>query len=437
MTNRRQVTGPLGPSALVRMLLAAGEAEQAAAAAARLIGESFGLDIAGVEFTADEYSLNSVSGRAWLTDGTGLFFKFHQEEREQHFVPEYYRAGLLEAAGLPVETPVAVSGEPGRQVALYRLRTEPRLADICADLERRRGTAARLGPGLAAARRALDRRIGDVLVRTLRPPTPDSVYAAIHQLFYHRLTGPGGRFPGGRYRAWYTRLPCWADLTGLRWRINGVTYSSTLGELAEQSADLLDPVKLARLPVTTAHGDDHNGNIWVVHNRPGGVALRLFDCAFASDDIPVLLAQVKAMFHNALAHPFWLYHPAEAARRFRIQVTKTNGVLCLTHDATPSVLRTEILDSALELIWVPVLGALRQSGGLPANWRAIVRSALFSCPLLVTNLLAADRPVPVRYLGLACAVAAGSEPADGTDLVSQALDRITALAGLDQQGEQR
>ena len=49
--------------------------------------------------------------------------------------------------------------------------------------------------------------------------------------------------------------------------------------------------------------------------------LRLFDPAFAATDIPALLAPVKATYHNALAHPFWLYHPDEAAERFSVEST--------------------------------------------------------------------------------------------------------------------
>jgi len=414
------------PAAEIRSLLRAGKPSAAAVLAARLI--------ASVEFTLDEYSLNSVSGRVHLGVGTVRFFKFHQEESEEAHVGEYYRTGLLDAAGLPVEVPVAVSTAPGRQIALYELRTEPRLADVCLDIERRDGPAARLPVSLLAARRALDAQVASVLVSTLRAPTPASARSAIHQLFHHRLADASGRFPGGRYRDWYLAGPSWDDLAARLWRVNGVLYSSTLAELAERAGRLLAPPALARLPVATAHGDDHQGNIWVLPGAAaagdagtaGGAAgpqLRLFDCAFAGSDIPVLLAPVKATFHNALAHPFWLYHPAEAAERCRIDVTVRDGIIDITDDAV-SPLRREILGSVVELVWVPLLRELRDRGQLAAGWRDVVRSALFTCPLLVTNLLAASRPEPVRLLGLARAVVAGSEPADGTDLVTRALDEM-------------
>ena len=133
---------------------------------------------------------------------------------------------------------------------------------------------------------------------------------------------------------------------------------------------------------------------------------------------------MKASFHNALAHPFWLYHPDEAAARFSIEISVTADIVEVSDDAQLSPLRREVLDSAAELIWAPLLAEMSRRSLLPGNWRAIIRSALFCCPMLVTNLVAESRPEPVRFLGLARAVAAGSEPVDGADAVSSFLDRV-------------
>ena len=96
----------------------------------------------------------------------------------------------------------------------------------------------------------------------------------------------------------------------------------------------------------------------------------------------------------------------------------------VSDDARLSALRREVLDSAAELVWAPLLGEMSERGALPPNWRAIVRSALFCCPMLVTNLVDEARPAGVRLLGLARAVAAGSEPVSGDDAVSSFLDRV-------------
>jgi len=412
-----------GASAEIRSLVLTGNHAGARALTARLVGETFGLPVTSVIFTLDEYSLNSVSGRAMLADGTARFFKFHTEDGEAGHVSEYYRGELLATAGLPVELPIAVSTVPGRQIALYELRTEPRLADICVELERAAGADARLPGQLLAARRALDTITGQVMVATLRSPTPSSAGAAIHQLFYHRLADPAGAFPGGRYLTWYAGHPDWAGLSRRRWRVNGVEYRSTLAELAAQAAALLRPRQLSTLDVVTAHGDDHQGNIWVMDAGPGASQLRLFDLAFAGTDIPALLAPVKATFHNSLAHPFWLYHPADVARS-QIQVTVSDAEVSVEDGDALSPLREDILDSIAGLVWQPLLAALAARGRLPVNWRAIVRAALFACPMLVTSLIAPERPGPARFLGLSRAVMAGSEPSSGRDVVTEFLDRI-------------
>lgn len=413
------------PTERIRALVRAGAIGEAADTAAGLITEAFGLPVATVELTLDEYSLNSVSGRVRFADGHLEFFKFHSEEGEEAHVTEYYRAQLLADAGLPVELPLRVAGAPGRQIALYELRTEPRMADVCAELERGDG---RLPAELAVARRALDRVTGEVAVRTLRPGDPGA-RPAIHQLFWRRLTDAAGRFPGGRYRAWYSSDPAYAELAGRRFVINGVEYARTLGEIAADAARLLDPAVLAAGPVVTAHGDDHQGNVWVFtqQDRP---ELRLFDPAFAGADLPALLAPVKATFHNVFAHPFWLYHPGEASGRIGVEVSIGDQVIEVSDDAGLPPLRREIGDSIAGLVWVPLLRELARRGQLPPDWRATVRAALACCPLLVTNLLgppgklAAERPEPIRYLGLARTVMAGSEPVNGEDPVSRLLDSL-------------
>jgi hypothetical protein len=413
-------------SALIPALLGKGDHETAAHEATTALRGTFGLDVSAVQFTQDEYSLNSVSGRAVLSDGTAYFFKFHQEEGEEENVAEYYRAHLLDEAGLPVEVPVAASRAPGAQMVLYRWHSEPRLADICFDLERAHGAAASLGAPLLGARRAMDARIGEVFLETLAPPVATSADSAIHQLFFHRLADASGRFPGARYLGYYHADPAFADVASKRWRVNGVEYQSSLAQLAAQAADLLAPVRLAELPVVTAHGDDHHGNVWVIDEGSAAPVLRLFDAAFAATDIPALLAPVKATYHNALAHPFWLYHPDEAAGRFRVDTDVVGDVFEVCHDAELTQLRREVLASAAELIWKPLLRELAQRSWLPANWREIVRSAMFCCPMLVTNLMAGQRPPSIRLLGLAQAVAAGSEPAaGGRDEISSFLDRAT------------
>jgi len=412
------------PSARIKAFIKAGDIERAEALTGALIGEVFDLRVESVELTLDEYSLNSVSGRVHFADGHTEFFKFHQEEGEEANVTEYYLGHLLAEVGLPVEVPRRVAGEPGRQIVLYELRTEPRMADVCVESERAGGTDATLAPELAKARRALDESIGEVLVRTLRPASPLSRDAAIHQLFHRRLTDESGNFPGGRYESWYLADPEYSEILDHHFVVNGIEYGSTLRELADSAARVLKPDVLAAEPVVTAHGDDHQGNIWTIV-RPGGTELRLFDPAFAGSNIPALLAPVKATFHNVFAHPFWLYHPDEAAERIAVAFERGAETVVVRDDATLSPLRREILDSVAQLVWAPLLTELSRRGQLPPDWRSTVRAALWCCPFLVTNLVARTRPESIRYLGLARAVMLGSEPVAGSDDVSRFLDSVT------------
>lgn len=408
----------------IAALIRDGKVATATRLAGQLLTETVGQAPLGVRLTNDEYSLNSVSGRAKFPGQPERFFKFHTEGDEQATVSEYYRAELLTNAQLPVEVPLTVSTRPGHQMAVYELRTEPRLADVCLALERASGREAILPTSLLRARRELDARIGAVACKTMLPPTPASQDAAIHQLFWRRMVEPDGRYPGGRFGRWYADDPTWQRLADRRWVVNGVEYLSTLAELTAAALTLLDPAVLVAQPVVTAHGDDHQGNVWVLGGELN-CRLSMFDPAFAGTEIPALLAPIKATFHNVLAHPMWLYTPDEVDDRYRVEVEIDERVA--VHDNIElSLLRKQILRSVVELVWLPLLRQLHRLGLLPEEWRATVRAALFACPLLVTNLLAPTRSRTVQLVGLARAVAGGSEPAEGHhDLLSTTLDELS------------
>ena len=406
-------------TARIRGLVRAGRHVEGAAETRALISAEFGVDCASVEFTVDEYSLNSVSGLATLADATVYFFKFHQEDGEADHVAEYYRAQVLADAGLPVDLPIAVSTRPGRQIALYARRTDPRMADVCLAVEEVDPSGAVLPERYRRARRGLDRRIGEVAVASLRPASPESAQCGLHQLFSHRMRDADGTYPGARLAAWYTSRPQWPELAPLTVQVGEVRYGTRLGDLVTAAHRLLEPATLASGPQVIAHGDDHHGNVWAGTDASGEVELSLFDAAFAGADIPALIAPVKATFHNALAHPFWLYHPqlVDCAG-----VRIVDGVLHLPA-ITLSPLRREILDSVVEEVWLPLLTAMAARGQLPNTWRATIRAALLACPVLVVNLMAGDHEqLALARLGRAMMV--GDEPVDGSDEITQALDRL-------------
>jgi hypothetical protein len=420
------------PTAEARRLARAGEWQAAEAVIARLVAETFGLPLAGVEINRDRYSLNSLNGFAAARDGRNFFFKFHQEEGEADTVGEYYRAEVLREAGFPVDMPLHVSGEVGRQILLYRRRSDPRLADLCRAVELGDGEAA----PLVEAQRALDRLIGERYRATLHAADTAQVEAeSIHRLFHARLVDPGRPDAlGGRVRRFYVdqvfRFPGatlpWRELAAKRWRINGITYRQGLRELFEESRTRLEPARLAGHGAVVAHGDAHNANVWA-EAAASGRRLVLFDPAFAGRHIPALLAEVKAMFHNIFAHPLWLYDAPLADGRFKAEATVSGDIIDVRTDWQLSPLRTAFLESKAALVWQPLLAALQERGWLPADWRRIVRCALFCCPTLVMDLRAgggADHTPTTSAIGLAVAVIMGSEPQTGRDALSAFLDSV-------------
>lgn len=425
------------PTALARRLVAEGRRGEAESVIARLVTGNFDLDVVSVAITADWSSLNSLNGLVDIADGRRFFFKFHQEEGEEGTVEEYYRAELLQRAGLPVDMPAMMSRQPGHQILLYTYRRDRQLAAACLDIERS-GDQHDV-PDLLRLQAELDRRVGDVYRATLHRASAAEVGAeAIHQLFHNRLCDPPAetRLAGRVARFYLDRtvalpgltLP-WADFAALRWRINGVDYADTLAALFDASLHRLAPKCLAGGAVT-AHGDAHNANVWI-EARDGASGLVMFDPAFAGEHVPALLADVKATFHNVFAHPLWLYHPAEADQKYRITAALDGDRIVIDHDWALPQLRRGFLDLKVAHVWRPLVAALAAAGLLPDDWRRVVRLALFCCPTLVMNLSAgaahgatAGRSPAISALSFALSLMAGSEPESGSDPVSEFLDAI-------------
>ena len=433
------------PVARARALAKAGRTGEAAAIVIRLLKEQFGFDATGMRINADIYSLNSMNG-TFEAAGLPLFFKFHQEENEGAMAGEYYRARLLADAGLPVDLPLHASTEAGRQILVYRRRTEPRFADVLRSLDVAPDSAAEAEA--LTAERGLNARLMEVFARSLHPVTPEqSAAEPIHRLFHERLVTAGapGKL-GGRFASFYEnrvfQLPGtsldWRDLKDLIFVVNGTRYGRTLGQLFDEAFVRLRPDKRADAGGVTAHGDAHNANVWFeksslapgdsrTGSRPPGAALVMFDPAFAGTHVPALLAEVKTTFHNIFAHPLWLYEPDEAAGRYRADVRRDGDTLRIETDWRPGAVRLGLLQAKADQVWRPLLALLAQRGMLPPDWRRVVKLALFLCPTLVMNLRAgaeggSHNPVS-SAIGLATAASMGAEP-DRADVLSEMLDAV-------------
>jgi hypothetical protein len=389
---------------------------------AALIADAFGRRVDKLSINRDAYSLNSLNGFV-ETDAGPFFFKFHQEEGEDRMSGEYYRARILAEAGLPVDLPVETSTQPGRQILLYRLRKDRRLAEVARDLDEERDHA-KLAP-VMEAQAGLDRAVADVYLRTLHPITAEQSRAEpIHRLFHERLRDfdrPGKI--GGRFASFYAdrdfELPGltihWRDLRNLKISVNGVVHGESLGALFDAAFVDMEPARFAGLGVT-AHGDAHNANVWYEQSERQP-RLSLFDPAFAGEHVPALLAEVKPTFHNIFAHPYWLYEPQVAAARFRARAARRDGVLEIETDWALSPLRQGFLEGKARMLWRPLLAEMQRRGGLPADWRRQLRLALFCCPTLVMNLRAgvgSHNPVS-SAIGLAVAAMMGSAPQSGAE----------------------
>lgn len=407
--------------------------------------ETLALDCAKVVLRTDEYSLNSVSGVLILNNPflgqDQVFFKYHHEEDEGKGVQEYYNSKLLEEKGYPVDIPLLARSILGEQILLYRVRTDPRLADICREIENDNPSIFTFSE-IVDAQRKLDRIIGEKYIESLHPVARDEAgRVALHQLFFYRLVDDDGHclnFPGGRFKSYYHEqlfqfpgLPNpleWKQLARLRWRINGRLFNYGLGELFQMARETLSPANLSNpTAAVVGHGDAHNANIWIERHSNEN-RLIYFDPAFASAHLPALLAEIKATFHNIFAHPDWLYHPNIAGTKFAADVRVSGDILEVNTDWELSKLRRAFLDSKLEFVWQPLIRELRRT--VPqfsdSNWQAYIRLALFCCPTLVMNLRAmpcGHQPV-TSVIGLSIAVMCGSTNRHRDDVISQMIQAM-------------
>jgi hypothetical protein len=410
-----------------------GDLAGAAGIIGALLRAKFGLEASGIHINVDIYSLNSLNG-LFTAAGAEYFFKFHQEENEEAMAGEYYRAGLLAEAGLPVDQPLHVSTEPGEQILVYRRRQDRRFADVLKELDFSTDQAA-IDRAVAAERRLNDELMA-VYRRSLHPiDAAQSAAEPIHRLFHARLVDAdrpgmiGGRF-SSFYRGQSFAFPGltlgWEELQRPTFEINGVRYRDTLGGLFTDAFTLLAPANFGGGGGVTAHGDAHNANVWYEET---GAAPRLvmFDPAFAGRHVPALLAEVKTTFHNIFAHPLWLYDPAAATTRYQASARLIGDTLHIETDWCPSPVRFALLEAKRDLLWQPLLDELAARGMLRPDWRRIVQLALFLCPTLVMNLRAGSgshNPVS-SAIGWATAIAMGSDPVAGLGLLSSFFGELT------------
>lgn len=396
------------------------------------LGETFGITASDVRINRDQYSLNSLNGFFTCEKGP-CFFKFHQEEGEEEMRGEYYRADILSRAGLPVDQPILSSTLPGEQILVYRRRNDPRFSDVLRALDLDPDPTAM--ERALAAERELNGRLLAVAKASLHEIMPeDSAAEPIHRLFHERLIDPAtGHYPAGRLASFYTgkefALPGvtagWDEIAPAVPVINGVTYDCGIAALFDAAHQRLAPARLADAGGIVAHGDAHNANVWYERGEASD-HLAFFDPAFAGEDVPSLLAEVKSTFHNILAHPLWLYDSDMVPGRWQSSARLAEGRLYIDTDWTPGPLRGALLEVKALTFWKPWLAHLAERDMLPPDWEEVVRLALFLCPTMVMNLRAgAGRHNPdSSAIGIAQAVICGARPVSGEDRMTRFFDLI-------------
>lgn len=422
-----QTSEPLAAQA--RTLAKQGDWEGARTKLLQLVTEVIGTHALDLKINRDQYSLNSLNGVVELVDGRRLFFKYHNEEGEDKTIEEYYNAELLRDAGYRVDVPLYACGDPGRQILFYTVREDLRLADVCRDVEE--AGSWQNSESIKHAQEDYDREALEIALRSLKVgAVADIVKEPVHQLFHHRLVTEGLRDGlGGRVSRYYVGQTFvfpgsevhWEELKDLKWVVNGVEYESTLEELFLESGVVLAPAKLADHGVVTAHGDAHNANVWF-ETTHGDPCLVSFDPAFAGRNIPALIAEIKATFHNIFAHPLWLYEPMRIEERYKVSTRIEGGQIRVDFNWELSPLREAFLESKTTHYWKPLITELKERDLLPENWQRIIRLALFCCPTLVLDLRAgggSEHTPHSSALGLAMAMCAGSEPVAGSDWFSR------------------
>ncbi len=408
----------------------------ATSALKHLIQDTTPLVVQNLCINQDQYSLNSVNGLMSDHHANEYFFKFHTEENEKEQVSEYYQAKVLKEAGYPVQEPLFSNTTPNQQIVIYKRIQDSRFADVCSDYEKGKSSKENRSFNaneLIAIEEKIDQYFSKIALKTLHQTQGiEGIHQPIFQLFYHRLVNDLSKPPtcyeeiGGRIQSFYKnqtavfqgfngevlRLP-FEELIDLKWSINQIDYPETLKSCLE--ACLVDLTPQALLPgfAFNSHGDAHHANVWLHEDQ----TFSLFDPAFANAQIPALLAEVKATFHNIFAHPFWLYEPDFFSQHYDVKACVEQDKICVETNYILSDIREGFLTSKAVNFWKPLYKALKED--IPfETFERTVRLALFTCPILVMNLLvtpdSSHNPTS-SLIGFCQAIKAAQKPLKGSD----------------------
>ena len=336
---------------------------------------------------------------------------------------EYYNAKILADAGWPVIQPIFMSTTPGSQFVVYDHIDAPTAFSAYEEQEDRLLAGGAYDKAvvdkLLQSERTLGKKIREAYLGSLELSECANIeMASLFQIFYRRLVATG---EPTRLQNYYigkdVQLPNgksipFNELSKKKWTINGVRYQQTLEEIIAKAKDLLDPSKEERVATVIGHGDDHNGNRFIISNE-----YVLFDPAFAGRQ-PALLSYIKATAHNVFVHPQWLYDPQKLEKSLKLMVSIDDEAVTVDYNWSIeklSPLRLQILDIYKREVWKPLIQELADRKLLPPYWKDYIRAALFCCPFLVMDLIDGSKYSPAQtVLALSKCVELGSKTGEDT-----------------------
>jgi len=396
------------------------------------VENKFNLDLLEVKINPSAVSLNSVNWfivyRNWKQD----FFKFHSEEWEEILVWEYYRAWVLEKAWFDVISPKYESSKSWEQFLIYKKIEDPTLYDYMWEIDKELLECKKLKRNkyyqriekvclpiedrinkILKAEKQLNNKCIEIAKKTLKIVSNDKVEnESIWQLFYWRLESDKS-IP--RIDLFYKNkdiiLVNWnkinfEEFKNYNWVINWRKYKQSLKEIIFDAKQLLNPKNSKNWPVITAHGDDHNWNKFFRNNW----IIQYFDPAFASENIPALLAFIKTTYHDVFAHPLYLYEPKSIEKYLQIEfkIDLENKQIIVDNNFSleeHSPFRKELLELKFKTLWKPLINLLKEKNLLIWNEKEFIKKALFCCPFLAVNLINSDRYSPqVSILAMSIAI---------------------------------
>ncbi|MEX2014324.1 MAG: hypothetical protein WD885_00105 [Candidatus Saccharimonadales bacterium] len=357
--------------------------------------------IADVDVISSPASLNSVVASGKIA-GEKYFFKVHIETGSKA-QEEYKQAELLAKSGWPVYAPVMNSENSSFPLLVYRWTDSPTLFDkLTLSYENGR---SEVDKNDLEQLEAMNSSIGQAEVGSLKKvPARLGINAPIQMFFARRYE------PGRRIDHWYKPetifdLPTgggknlnlsWHVIEHSKWLINGQEYSRTLADIVEEARKALVFSGEDNAWVTTSHGDDHAGNIFLSEN-----GALVFDPAAAGDVNPAVLSDVKALAHNSFLPMAGMYYDAgvpytysyeEKENTIKVDVDFSKSPALETHMAIAS----QITDLRIR----PVLNALSKNGADMDREYGRLRTALAGCALLTVNIAKLLKMNDGRGIGL-------------------------------------